>query len=68
MSEDDGLWALIQFLLFYLLVVPPFVKIIGKTGLSRWLALLLILGPLGNFLLLPILGFRQWKDNPEEGV
>jgi hypothetical protein len=47
-----------------LLLAVPFYRILGKAGLSPMLALLLFLPGFGYLIILGILAFSEWPNEP----
>lgn len=51
---------LVGFVVFVVVAIIPLWKIFGKTGMSPWLALLVLIPGLGGLACILILAFARW--------
>jgi hypothetical protein len=58
--------ALIAFLIFAVLVVPPFWFILPRAGLSPFISIVAVI-PLGAVILLWVLAIRKWPNDDLAG-
>jgi hypothetical protein len=56
--------VLLGLILLGVLLAVPFYRILGKAGLSPMLALLLFLPLFGYLIILGILAFAEWPNEP----